>query len=308
MKRLFWILFCLCTTICSAQDDFYNKKREGYFFYKDEKIEKKKREELKKQQMPVGQTSVEAPMSAKWIKKKLPEFLISAVDAPTDQGKVAAYYYLQRVMMDKAHQFASTAMRVTRSNSFLNESGMFPTHQDARIVVNKKKTKAIKQLLGNLKDDVAVWYFYESNCAICERQGVVLRNFVEESDLYVEAISTGKERRIIPSMSNYRVRNDEGQFERLGLMQTPAIVLARPPNDLFVVSQGLVSRTELEERIIVGLDEWKLIPEHLRDSLFPGDRGVLATGLFDLENVDWNDSESIVKYIDEFNGALTYEK
>jgi conjugal transfer pilus assembly protein TraF len=65
------------------------------------------------------------PLSTAWFRKNLEKYRDRAIDDPSAEN-VAAYYYLQRVMMDKAHRFTDVAREVVMSDPFLDENQRRP--------------------------------------------------------------------------------------------------------------------------------------------------------------------------------------
>ena len=61
------------------------------------------------------------PLSVAWLRKKFETNRDQAIDAPAPEN-VAAYFYLQRVMMDKAHRFADVAQEVVMLEPRLDEN------------------------------------------------------------------------------------------------------------------------------------------------------------------------------------------
>ena len=61
------------------------------------------------------------PLSVAWLRKNLEKYRDEAIDAPSPEN-VAAYFNLQRVMMDKAHRFTDVAHEVVISDPRLDEN------------------------------------------------------------------------------------------------------------------------------------------------------------------------------------------
>ena len=64
-------------------------------------------------------------MSVEWLRANLPVLRDRAIDQPT-QENVRAYYYAQRIMMDKAQVFSDVAREVTGTDPLLDENLRVP--------------------------------------------------------------------------------------------------------------------------------------------------------------------------------------
>ena len=61
------------------------------------------------------------PLTSAWLRKNMETYLNKAIDEPSHEN-VAAFYYLQRVMMDKAERFTNAARYVVMSDPQLDET------------------------------------------------------------------------------------------------------------------------------------------------------------------------------------------
>jgi conjugal transfer pilus assembly protein TraF len=66
-----------------------------------------------------------SPLTAAWFRQNLDRFRDRALDDPSPEN-VAAYYYLQRVMLDKAHRFTDVARQVVMADPNLDENRRRP--------------------------------------------------------------------------------------------------------------------------------------------------------------------------------------
>lgn len=93
-----------------------------------------------------------------WIKKNLPVYRDRAIDNPTDSN-VQAYYYLQRVMMDKASQFSEASSRVIMKDPFLDEDSRRPVATYAANALNREVTSNKDKVLRSLGNKVGLFFF-----------------------------------------------------------------------------------------------------------------------------------------------------
>ena len=112
-----------------SSGDFYEDRSEGWHWYEDPPPVEE--EELKEivPQSPVSapsstQESAE-PMTTEWLRTMLPQLRDAAIDSPTNEN-VAAYFYAQRIMFDKAQVFSDKAQQVVNSDPLLDEDLRLP--------------------------------------------------------------------------------------------------------------------------------------------------------------------------------------
>jgi conjugal transfer pilus assembly protein TraF len=140
-----WLIFpCLWLALPSAlgadmtsapEPLFFLDKERGWFWREIQAESKQVPARLEKPNMPrplpiqgSSKSSMPPgplPLSAAWFRKNLESYRDRAIDDPSSEN-VAAYYYLQRVMMDKAHRFTDVAREVVMSDPFLDENQRRP--------------------------------------------------------------------------------------------------------------------------------------------------------------------------------------
>ena len=189
-----------------------------------------------------------APMSAAWIRENLPKFRDAAVDNPSEEN-VAVYYYLQRVMADKATAFAQASSEVVLTNPFLDESTRRPTHsggaktRDNFAKINKETTH--KKLAENSE----IWFFYRSDDVFSNQQASSLLYLERKYNYSIRAISLDGEMIANGTFPDFDV--DAGQSEALKVNDSPSTYLVRLPNTFALLAPTLVSGNQLSDRILM---------------------------------------------------------
>jgi conjugal transfer pilus assembly protein TraF len=89
--------------------------------------------------------------------------------------------------------------------------------------------------------------------------------------------------------------NDNGISKTINLKLTPTTVLAIPPKDFVVVSQGVMSQDDLKHKILQAALMKKALPAEMEASVNPWDRGVLTAE--DLKHGATDDPEALSAYI-----------
>ncbi|QXP89465.1 conjugal transfer protein TraF [Methylococcus capsulatus] len=189
-------------------------------------------------------------LSTAWFRKHLEKYRDRAIDDPTPEN-VAAYLYLQRVMLDKAERFAAATQTATQADPVLDEGMRRPVVQaGARL----RDELALKNSLSALKEiarDAGIWFVYRSTCPYCEAQSEALEILKAKHGFRVLAIAL--DGAPLPNGRFPDFATDTGQARLLGVETVPALFIVRPgrrDGGPFPVSTGLASLDEIESRII----------------------------------------------------------
>ena len=274
-------------------ETFFDRKEEGWFWYRDAAEE----ERLPLPLRPLPPAPPPAPpapptpppvapppaapaplpgppvFSVQWLRKKLPELREIAIDEPSEEN-VAAYMYAQKVMMDKAGTFATVWQTVLRKDPLLDENNRFPIGSTFKLMALREQDKARYTALRALNQKAGLFYFFRSDCDYCHAQTPLLYSFAREFNFFIFMVSLdGKP---LPGMRPDEYVVDQGQARQMGISVVPAIVLAAPPKDLFVITQGYLTYHALQNRIYLAAEDLGLIPPDLKIAAHPMERGVLA--------------------------------
>ncbi len=238
---------------------FYERKGEGWFWYREPKpaLPAEPVESPLPTPIPPAAPAPEAapmsaaapPLSAAWMREHLDRYRDRAIDEPTPEN-VAAYFYLQRIVLDKSSKFASVAQRVVQGDPFLDEITQRPTATFGANLANKAAGEARDALLRRIGQLAAVWFFYRSDCPYCEAQAPLLDLMGSRYGFTVLAVSL--DGKALPGGFFPRYRPDSGQARALGVRATPALFLVRPEGPAFApVAQGVLSLAQLQERFVL---------------------------------------------------------
>ncbi|WP_312602517.1 conjugal transfer protein TraF [Pseudomonas luteola] len=235
---------------------FWSQKQRGWFFYEDppEPPEEAPAPPPPEPQSQTIQTITEAPaqatpappqaFSAEWFRKNLPKYKDAAWDNPTVEN-VRAFMMLQRYAMDRSSQFADVTQLAVQGDPFLDETARRPNATYAAQALDKQAGEAKAQVLGELAKSVGVFYFYASDCDLCQAQVPVVRML--ESRFTVTPISVdGKD---LPGSPFPTFKPDKGHAKLLGVQRLPAIYLAHPNGQFAPIAQGALALGEIEQRI-----------------------------------------------------------
>jgi conjugal transfer pilus assembly protein TraF len=199
-----------------------------------------------------------APLSAAWLRGHLQDYLDAATDHPSADN-VAVYLYLQRLAMDKSSRFADVTQRVVMGDPGLDEITRRPTAPFASQLVNQKAGESRDSTLERLATVAGVLFFFNSECPYCEAQAPILGMLQQRFGFTVRAVSI--DGGPLPNGLFPDYQRDRGQAARLGVVTTPALFLARPPDAMVPLGQGILSLAQLQDRLVLAAREAGFIGE-----------------------------------------------
>ncbi|NJD06886.1 MAG: conjugal transfer protein TraF, partial [Methylococcaceae bacterium] len=214
--------------------------------------------------IPAPAVKPEPPaLSAEWFRKNLETYQDKAIDNPSPEN-VAAYYYLQRVMMDKASRFTDVARQVVQSDPLLDANTRRPLATFAVHEADQRSVSATEQALTTIAQHAGILFFFRSDCRYCHIQAPLLALLEERFGFKIYPVSLDGQPMPGPLYRNFHT--DQGQARSLGIQATPALFLMQPPDDLRPLSQGVLSFDDLTGRIILAGKESGIIDEGLYES------------------------------------------
>jgi conjugal transfer pilus assembly protein TraF len=161
--------------------------------------------------------------------------------------------------MDKASRFAAATQRAVQFDPFLDEITQRPTANFAANLVNEQTAKQRAALLQKIGNEAGVLFFFRSDCPYCEAQAPLLATLRERHGLAVLPVSL--DGAPLPGGHFPTFQRDTGQAQALGVVSTPALFLARPPDGVALIAQGLLSLSQLEDRLLTAALEAGWITE-----------------------------------------------
>jgi conjugal transfer pilus assembly protein TraF len=211
-------------------------------------------------------------LSSAWLRKNMETYLNQAIDNPSHEN-VAAFYYLQRVMMDKAERFTNAARYVVMSDPQLDETVRRPIATYAANEANHQAGVAAERALKDIAGQAGILFFFRSDCAYCHVQAPILSMLEKAYGFKIYAVSLDGLPMPNGLFSNFKL--DRGQAALLGVEQTPALFLMKPPKQIVPLSQGVLSLEEMTSRILLAGKEagW------IEPSQYQTTQGIRATPL-----------------------------
>jgi len=279
---------------------------DGWFWYKDPKekpIVKPKEPQSPTKTAPETPTTAKketiVPFSVEWLRINLPKLQQEAIDNPTKEN-ISAYYYAQRVAMDKAQNYAEKAQEVVASDPFLDENNRVPiasfaTAQLERLV-SKGKDDALKYMAGK----GGLWVFYDSKCSFCGPQVNTVKEVAKKYGFSTKFISMDHKGidGLLPAGTWV---NESGQARVLNVSITPTTIFVSPPNNYYVLSQGLMAQDGLSDRLIIAAKSNNLLSPEMLAGIQQYQRGLLKPEDM-AEGASENPKEWVKKLQDRLKG------
>lgn len=276
-----------------ARARFLDGKSDGWFWYKDPK-DLLPPPPPKPASAPAAAAKPEpqgpAPFSAKWLQENMPRLMERAIDDPTTEN-VEAYMYAQRVAMDKSQVYAEKTRAVVAADPFLDENNRVPLSTYAKPAFLKGAEKGHAEALKHLAGVGGIWVFFDSKCNFCAPQIYSVQELARKHGFIAKFISMDGAG--VPSLPKFE--KDAGHARLLNVKLTPTTVLVVPPNNYYVVSQGMMAESQLADRLVLAADSANLLPPDVAKKVRTYDRGVLTAD--DVKQGASDDPKTWVQYL-----------
>ena len=281
LKKLLLLALVACALPAIAQEEggtgrFFDRKSEGWYWYIDPKDQppEEKAPAVVPSDKPAHAKPVAAkkePFSVEWLRENMPKLLDAAVNNPTKEN-VEAYFYAQRVAMDKSQRYAEQARQVVANDPFLDENNRVPIASYTKPFFLRETQEAKDVALKHIASVGGLWVFFDSKCKFCQPQANSVAELSKKYGILTNFISMdGKG---LPNIAQFS--RDKGHAKQLKLKITPTTVLVVPPNNFYIVSQGMMAQDQLADRILLAAESNSLLPKDISTRLNAYDRGVLT--------------------------------
>lgn len=265
----------------------YSKVGKGYFWYEDPvRVDPEKEESPQK---PPAAPPSEKPFSVEWVEKNYKTLLNKAINDPTPEN-VANFKYLDRFVVDQSQRFAETSKQVVAMDPFLDEENRAPTAAWANVVSSRQISRNKADVLKYLATQGGLWVFVDGpeKCAACkEYSETVVKHFAAKHGFILKTVS---------------VSSPEGRAAavNLRLKGTPTTVFAHPATkNYFVITQGLLSESQIEDRMIIAGNAYKLLPSEMSEKANPYSKDLLDGRDLGTAGADPRDPSAVMKNLRE---------
>lgn len=261
MKKSCTLIFFLFSVSAHAIDPFFSDKERGWYWREEppeivDEIVEPEKPQPPKQEVKVEPPKPEVttppvppapqPFTAKWFKENMDNLRDAAIDNPSEEN-VSAFYYAQRVALDKAERFAQVAANVVTSDPFLDSNSRTPISVAGRNMLEQSAQTNSNSTLDSIAQKTGIWFFFRSDCGFCHQQAKILKALQSTHKFKVLPVSLDG-MPLGDEFPDYKV--DAGQAERMNISVTPTIVMATPPNKTVLLGEGFIPLDELKTRIV----------------------------------------------------------
>lgn len=266
--------FCCSTHAESSKtnENWLERKSEGFFWYKDPKEPEVQEEEPAP--TPAPSTSVSSPqestpenpltpLSTAWLKVNIPKYLEAAIDDPSPEN-VAAFLYLQKYAMDKSFAFMDGMQEVVLGNAMLDESTRRPTATFGNRQLDDIATVNTEGLVNRIGQTAGLFFFMDASKASLAQANVV-DMFEQQYPFSTVWVSIGPP----PAIPGKDIKLNNGHAEMMGVQQLPALVLMSADGTYDIISQSVVSLSDIKSRVLIGAKRLAVISEDEFNSTRP---------------------------------------
>jgi conjugal transfer pilus assembly protein TraF len=156
-------------------------------------------------------------------------------------------------MMDKAERFTHAARYVVMSDPQLDETVRRPVATYAANEANHQASMVAEQALKAIAAQAGILFFFRSDCPYCHVQAPILAMLENAYGFKIYPVSLDG----LPMPNGFfsQFKRDNGQAAMLGVEQTPALFLMKPPKQIVPLAQGALSLEEVTGRILLAAKE-----------------------------------------------------
>lgn len=249
-----------------AGSSFYSDQERGWFWYEEPEPEPEPIQEPDPVvQAPAAKAEpAEAELpptgSVAWLQVMIPKLKEAAIDDPSE-ANIKAYYYAQRLMLDKAERFSRAAVETVKNEPMLDEDLRYPTTNAASAALADAAVKKKDALLSQIAGNAALMLFFNGNdCILCPQAIAAVSGLEHRYGFTIIPVSMDGSP--LPGGRYTNTQYDTGLANHLGIVTTPAIAMVVPPNDVRIVSYSTISMETAGNRILHAAKDIGLITEH----------------------------------------------
>lgn len=249
-----------------AGSSFYADQERGWFWYEEpepEPEEKEPKPEAPLVASPAESAPAEPELpptgSVAWLQIMIPKLKEAAIDDPSE-ANIKAYFYAQRLMMDKAERFSRSSMETLKNEPMLDEDLRYPTTNAASAGLADAAAKQKEALLSMIAGNAALMLFFKGeDCVLCTQAVAALAALEHRYGFTIIPVSM--DGNPLPGGQYTNTQYDSGLAAHLGIVTTPAIAMVVPPNDVRIVSYSTISMESAGNRILHAAKDIGLITE-----------------------------------------------
>ena len=260
MLVLYFSLFYLCVISAGYAEDitqtettqteikqkmYYDDYKKGWYWY--EKITKEPKEQEKKESKKAERklpSLKEYTKESLWnmhpddFQAVLTEFHKKAVMKPTEEN-MYEYLIVYDIARRKALAVTNVQMAMIQKHPEFDVGNEYPVATPGRSAYVRQTMSEVKDKISSGRDDYGLIYFYSDGCEFCKEQSNILKYFIERYGWEVK---------------NINIQENSAMAARFNVERVPHIMLIyRKSSDYLPVSAGVISLTEMEEKVYRGM-------------------------------------------------------
>ena len=225
---------------------FYQEKKTGWWWYQDPGLEKKPSDNEKMDLKPVRviPSIASIPDEILWNlhPDQFQEILLSlqkqAVQNPTERA-IGDYTRMLDMARRKSVVFANASMLYIQQHPEYDIAAADPTATPGRIAMANQTKEDTENKITWAAGHYGLVYLYSTECRYCEAQTPILKFFSEKYSWDIEPYEITKNRKVADTFN---------------VTVTPTLlIVGRKKGEYLIVSSGVVSLPDLEERIYRGV-------------------------------------------------------
>jgi conjugal transfer pilus assembly protein TraF len=223
---------------------------------------------------PKPAASAPPPLSVEWIRKQLPLYQDRAIDDPTPEH-VAQYLALQKIMFDKAQNFAQASVKAREMYPGLSQGTFTPFDPNSLLNMKNYEQQVRPFALKQIAAHAGLIFFFDSTCQFCVnqwRQIQVLKVLAPG----IQILAVSADGKPLPGVEMKGWVPNNGITRTFGIKIYPTVALVWSPNHVALVGQGAVDAATLSSNVLNAAVDHDLLPKSYARWIHPFEQGVLS--------------------------------
>jgi len=222
---------------------FYQDHKKGWYWYEQfvkEKEEKEKEEKKEKKAERKLPSLKDYPKEKLWkmhpddLKSLLSEFHKKTIMEPTESN-MYEYLVVLDIVRRRSLAVANLQMATIQKYPDLDVGPDYPITSPGRKSFLKQRFDEIESKINKEKNNFGLIYFYSPNCSYCSEQSNILNYFVDKYKWETKRVD---------------IEKNTKAASRFNIQRVPFIIIvSKKSGDYYPISLGVVSLSDMEERI-----------------------------------------------------------
>ena len=251
---------CTWFTALPAPASIFDTPAGGWFWYESVPDRAEPEEEKAPSPPRTAESTSESPrITVSWLRRNAQRFLDAAIDSPTREN-VLAWFYVQRLMQDRASAFAEAARSAVEGNPLVDENFRRPQASFAQREFDRNAALEGDRLLRGLSGKAGLVFFFRPDCPFCRAMAPKVASLSDEYGFEVLAVSLDGKNLMPdgkPLFENFRA--DSGQAAMLGVTTVPELFFYTREKGFTRAASGAMTADGLRDTLLRKAAEGGLI-------------------------------------------------